>query len=50
MTYHKAWIYFLDDFDITEVGQIEAKVGIFAFRRRAQGPPLTKPRPKCQGW
>ena len=28
MTYHKAWIYFLEDFGITEVGQIEAKVGI----------------------
>jgi zinc/manganese transport system substrate-binding protein len=28
MTYHKAWLYFLDDFGIVEVGQIEAKIGI----------------------
>ncbi len=28
ITYHKAWIYFEEDFGIEEVGNIEAKVGI----------------------
>jgi zinc/manganese transport system substrate-binding protein len=28
MTYHKGWVYFLEDFGIRDAGQIEAKVGI----------------------
>ncbi len=28
MTYHKAWIYFEEDFGIEETGNIEAKIGI----------------------
>jgi len=28
MTYHKAWIYFIEDFGIEEVGNIETKIGI----------------------
>jgi zinc/manganese transport system substrate-binding protein len=28
MTYHKAWLYFLEDFGFADAGQIEAKVGI----------------------
>jgi len=45
----QAWIYFPDDFGITEVGQIEAKGGHLASRRRAQGRIGPKQGRRCQG-